>query len=118
MSSKNQTVVREGSPKPSRAAWRPRFPIDRRTVLGRRVARFEQDLVGAVRAHNPKHCPPDAEQQLLIRRACAFEALIARLEGAMLVGASMDHRELSKAIEKRDEVVNKLTGGPFHMPFM
>jgi predicted alpha/beta-hydrolase family hydrolase len=117
MGSKNQTAAREGSPKPSRTAWRPRFPIDRRTVLGRRVARFEQDLVATVTASN-KRRPPDAEQQLLIRRACAFEALIARLEGAMLVGASMDHRALSDAVAKRDEVVNKLTGGPFHMPFM
>jgi hypothetical protein len=57
-------------------------------------------------------------QQKLIRLAASYEALIARLEGAMLTGASMDHRALSDAIEKRDAVVNKLTGDPFHVPFM
>jgi hypothetical protein len=30
----------------------------------------------------------------------------------------MDHRALSDAIEKRDAVVNKLTGDPFHVPLM
>jgi hypothetical protein len=91
---------------------RKRFPIDRRSVIGRRIARFEHDLVTAALAGNGKSkgrpCPLDAGQLANVRLACAYEALCARLETDLLTGASRDHRVLVDALAKRDSLARRL----------
>ncbi|HJU15999.1 MAG TPA: hypothetical protein VJ770_05985 [Stellaceae bacterium] len=113
MSAENQVSAAESPPKrPRRDKWRPRFPIDRRTLIGRRVADFERDLVAAVLAGNGKSRgkprPLDLEQRKSVRLACAFEALCARLEAELLTGASLDHRALIDAMRERDAIARKL----------
>jgi hypothetical protein len=91
---------------------RKRFPIDRPGVIGRRVARFERDLVTAALAGKGKSKrkprPLDAGQLANVRLACAYEALCARLETDLLTGASRDHRVLVDALAKRDSLVRRL----------
>jgi hypothetical protein len=91
---------------------RRRFPIDRRSVIGRRVTRFERDLVTAALAANGKSMgklrPLDAGQLANVRLACAYEALCARLETDLLTGASRDHRVLVDALAKRDSLAPRL----------
>ena len=91
---------------------RKRFPIDRRSVIGRRVAGFECDLVTTALAGSTKRrgkpCSLDAGQLAKVRLACAYEALCARLETDLLTGASRDLRVLVDALAKRDSLVRGL----------
>ena len=100
---------------PARKRRPPRFPIDRRSIIGRRVARFEHDLVATTLAGNRKSKgiprPLDAGQLAKVRLACAYEALCARLETDLLTGASLDHRVLADALARRDGLVRGLTSG-------
>lgn len=113
MSLGNQVLASEMPQNPARRKSRPRFPIDRRTQVGRRVAGFERDLVAAILARNGrskgKPRPLDAEQLAQVRLACAYEALCARLEAALLIGEVMDTRTLDEALATRDRIVRRLT---------
>ncbi len=110
----NQISAAEGAPEPARRGkGRPRFPIDRRSAIGRRVAAFERALVAAVLKANGKSKgqprPLAAEQRKDIRLACAYEALCTRLEQAMLVGEILDTRALDEATKQRNHLVYRLT---------
>ena len=99
--------------RPARKKKPPRFPLDRRSVIGRRVARFERGLVEAALAANGKikgePRPLNAQQLAKVRLACAYEAQCARLETDLLTGASLDHRVLADALARRDSLVRGLT---------
>lgn len=109
MARENQVAMAES---PARKKKPPRFPIDRRSVIGRRVAAFERELVAAVLADNGKSKgkprPLDTGQLAKVRLACAYEALCARLETDLLTGASLDHRVMVDAMGKRDHLVRGL----------